>query len=147
MNKSHVKATMLALTEAEMAQAEQKYQVFLASARLDRSEPIENDEQAQAETAADLAESFDDKVHDYASKIAVLDQIDFGPKTEVRPGAVVKIGDRFLVIGVSTAAFECEGQAFIGISPEAPIYTALEGKTAGEFCTFNGRELIVSEVH
>jgi transcription elongation GreA/GreB family factor len=147
MNKSHVKETMLALTEADMAQAEQKYRVFLASARLDRSETIESDEQAQAETAADLAEAFDDRAHDYAAKLAVLNRIDFDPKDEVTPGAVVQVGDRFLVIGVSTAAFECQGQAFIGISTAAPIYAALEGKSSGDTCTFNGRELIVSEVH
>jgi hypothetical protein len=147
MNKSHVKETMLALTEADMAQAEHKYQVFLASARLDRTETIEIDEQAQAETAADLAEAFDDRAHDYAAKLALLAKIDFGPKDEVSPGAIVRVGQRFLVIGVSTAAFECEGQAFIGISTAAPIYAALEGKTAGETCTFNGRELNVSEVH
>jgi transcription elongation GreA/GreB family factor len=147
MNKSHVKETMLALTEADMAQAEQKYRVFLASARLDHSETIESDEQAQTETAADLAEAFDDRAHDYAAKLAVLNRIDFGPKDEVTLGAVVQVGDRFLVIGVSTAAFECQGQAFIGISTAAPIYAALEGKSAGDTCTFNGRELIVSEVH
>lgn len=132
MNKSHVKETMLALTEADMAQAEQKYRVFLASARLDRTETIESDEQAQAETAAGLAEAFDDRAHDYAAKLAVLNRIDFGPKDEVTPGAVVQVGDRFLVMGISTAA---------------PIYAALEGKSAGDTCTFNGRELIISEVH
>lgn len=147
MNKSHVKETMLALTEADMSQTEQKYQVFLASARLDRTETIESDEQAQAETAADLAEAFDDRAHDYADKLAALNKIDFGPKKEVGPGAIVKVGDRYLVIGVSTAAFECEGQSFIGISTAAPIYAAIEGKTASETCTFNGRELTVSEVH
>lgn len=147
MNKLHVKETMLALTEADMAQAEQKYRVFLASARLDRTETIERDEQAQAETAADLAEAFDDRAHDYADKLAALVKIDFGPKAEVSPGAIVKLGDRNLVIGVSTAAFECEGQAFIGISTAAPIYKAVEGKIAGETCTFIGRELTVSEVH
>lgn len=130
-----------------MAQAEEKYQVFLASARLDRSETIEAGGQAQAENAADLAEAFDDRAHDYAEKLAMLNKIDFGPKDEVSPGAVVRVGDRFLVVGVSTAAFECQGQPFIGISTAAPIYSALEGKTAGETCTFNGRELVVSEIH
>lgn len=147
MNKVHVKEAMLALTEADMAQAEQKYQVFLSAARLDRTETIESDEQAQAETAADLAKAFDDRAHDYAAKLALLAKIDFGPKDEVSPGAVVRVGQRFLVIGVSTAAFECEGQTFIGISPAAPIYGPLEGKTAGDTCAFNARDLIVSGVH
>jgi hypothetical protein len=147
MNKLHLKETMLALTEAEMAQAGKKYQAFLTAARLDPLEPIESDEQAQAETAADLAESFDDKVHGYASKIAVLNQIDFGPKGEVGPGAVVRVEKRFLVIGISTGAFECEGRSYIGISTSAPIYAAMEGKVAGETCSFKGRDLTVSEVY
>ncbi|MGH1578835.1 hypothetical protein [Planktotalea sp.] len=147
MDKSHVKETMLALTEAELAQAEQKYQVFLAAARLERNETIDDSEQSQAEAAAELAAAFDDKAHDHGEKIAVITGIDFGPKEEVGPGAVAKIGNRYLVVGVSTAAFQCQEQDFIGISTSAPIYEALEGKTAGETCTFNGRELVVSEVH
>lgn len=69
---------------------------------LDRFEPVENDEQAQA-AAADLAEAFDDLEHG-AGPGAAIAGLDFGPKTEVGPGAAVRIGDRFLVVGVSTPA-------------------------------------------
>ena len=147
LDKAHVKETMLALTEAQMAQAEEKYQVFLAFARLDHSETIEADGQAQAKNAADLTEAFDDRAHDYAEKPKLLNKIDFGPKEEVSPSAVVRVGDRFLVVGVSTAEFDCQGQPFIGISTTAPVYFALEGKIAGDTCSFNGRELVVSEIH
>ena len=147
MDKAHLKDTMLALTEAELAQAVKKYEQFLASARLDRSETIETDEQAQAETAADLAEAFDDRVHGYQDKIAHLQRVDFGPRSEVAEGAVVKLGGRHLVIAVSTGEFECAGRRFVGISTAAPIYAAMEGKRAGETCTFNGRDLVIGEVY
>ena len=125
IDKSHLRTTMLALTEAELAQAHKAYERFLAAARLDRFEPVENDEQAQAETAADLAEAFDDLEHEAQAKIAAIAGLDFGPKTEVGPGAAVRIGDRFLVVGVSTGEFTCQGQKFIGISQAAPIYDCL----------------------
>ena len=147
IDKSHLRATMLALTEAELAQAHKTYERFLAAARLDRFEPVENDEQAQAETAADLAEAFDDLEHEAQAKIAAIAGLDFGPKTEVGPGAAVRIGDRFLVVGVSTGEFTCQGQKFIGISQAAPIYEALEGKKAGEVCEFRGRKMKVTEVY
>lgn len=147
MDKAHLKETMLALTEAELAQATKKYEQFLGSARLDRSEPIESDEQAQAETAADLAEAFDDQVHGYQDKIARLRQVDFGPRDGVAEGAVIELGDRYLVVAVSTGAFECEGKSFVGISTAAPIFKAMEGKTSGEVCTFSGRELTVGEIY
>ena len=147
IDKSHLRTTMLALTEAELAQAHKTYERFLAAARLDRFEPVENDEQAQAETAADLAEAFDDREHEAQAKIAAIAGLDFGPKTEVGPGAAVRIGDRFLVVGVSTGEFTCQGQKFIGISQAAPIYEALEGKKAGEVCEFRGRKMKVAEVY
>lgn len=146
IDKNHLRETMLALTEAELAQAQASYERFLASARLDRSEPIENDERAQAETAADLAEAFDDREHAAEAKLAVLRDLDFGPKTQVEPGAVVRFGERFLVIGASTAEFECQGQRFIGVSPAAPIYQALEGKRQGEDCEFRGRKLHLQKI-
>ena len=147
IDKNHLRNTMLALTEAELEQAHKTYERFLSAARLDRTEPIENDEQSQAETAADLAEAFDDREHQVEAKISALNVLDFGPKTEVAPGAAVRIGDRYLVIGVSTGEFSCQGQKFIGVSQAAPIYEALEGKRAGEFCEFRGRKLKVTEVY
>ena len=147
IDKTHLRNTMLALTEVELTQAQATYGSFLATARLDRSEPIENDEQAQAETAADLAEAFDDREHVAKTKIEILRRLDFGPKSTVEPGAAVRLGDRFFVVGVSTGAFSCQGQTFVGISTAAPIYEALEGKKAGETCDFRGRTLQVVEIY
>ena len=137
---------MLGLEEAALEHAREKYLDFVASARLDRSEPIENDEQAQAEIASDLSEAFDQPVHAHADKIAKLNTIDFGPKSEVEEGAIVKVSGRYFVIAVSTAKFSCEGNELMGISAQAPIYEAMEGKRAGDTCTFNGREMKVEDV-
>jgi hypothetical protein len=68
----------------------------------DRSEPIENDELAQAEVASDFAEALDDTLHDYANKLK-SSTIDFGPKLAVNEGAVVKLSGRHFVIAVSTS--------------------------------------------
>lgn len=146
IDKSQLRDTMMSLTKAELAQAHKTYERFLNSARLDRTETIETDEQSQAEAAADLAEAFDDREHEAEAKLRALADLDFGPKTQVEPGAVVRFGERFLVVGVSTAEFECQGQTFIGISPAAPIYAALEGKMQGEDCDFRGRALHIHEL-
>jgi hypothetical protein len=50
----------------------EKYFDYVADARLDRSEPIERDEQAQAEIASDLSEALDDTVHDHTDKLDKL---------------------------------------------------------------------------
>ena len=105
-----------------------------------------NDEQAQAELASDLSEAFDDTVHSNANKIEKLAAIDFGPKSKVEEGAVVKLDGRLFVVAVSTSKFVCDGKEMMGISTQSPIYAELEGKRAGDAISFNGRELVIEEV-
>jgi hypothetical protein len=115
MDKQIVKQTMLSLEARDLESAREKYLEYVASARLDASEPIEDDEQAQAELASDLSEAFDDTVHSHLDKIRRLAAIDFGPKSRVEEGAVVKLGGRFFVIAVSTGKFSCDGNEVMGI--------------------------------
>ena len=145
-NKSHIRETMLSLETAALHSARTNYLDYVSIAQLDRSEPIENDEQAQAEVASDLAEALDDTLHDYADKLEKLRTIDFGPKSAVEEGAVIKLSGRHFVIAVSTSQFTCDGREFMGISTMAPIFEAIEGARAGETVQFNGRDLIVEDV-
>ncbi len=146
MNKYVLRETMLTLSAAELESAHDKYQRYLESARLDRSEPIENDEHAQAEISSDVAEAFDDTLHDYSRKIEKLKSIDFGPKSIVSEGAVVKLSGRHFVIAVSTDKFVCHGHEMMGISTAAPIYAAIEGAGAGDVVQFKGKKLVIQDV-
>jgi hypothetical protein len=146
MDKQIVKQIMLSLEARDLESAREKYLEYVASARLDRSEPVEDDEQAQAKIASDLSEAFDDTVHSHSDKIRKLAATDFGHKSKVEEGALVKLGGRFFVIAVSTGKFSCDGDEVMGISPQAPIYGEMEGKRAGDTVAFNGRKLIIEEV-
>src|SRR5262245_4994710 len=54
------RVTRTSLRARDLESAIEKYLEDVGSARLDRSEPIEDDEQAQAELASDLSEAFAD---------------------------------------------------------------------------------------
>lgn len=145
-NKDHIRETMLSLETAALHSARDNYLDYVSTARLDRSEPIENDEQAQAEVASDFAEALDDTLDDYADKLDKLRAIDFGPKSAVAEGAVIKLSGKYFVIAVSTSRFTCHGREIMGISTMAPIFEAIEGARAGETVQFNGRDLTVEAV-
>jgi len=145
-NKEHLRETMLSLETAALQSARDIYLDYVATARIDRTEPSENDERAQAEAAADFAEALDDSLHDYADKLDKLRVIDFGPKAAVEEGAVVKLSGRYYVIAVSTSRFNCNGREIMGISKMAPIFEAIEGARSGETVQFNGRGITVEEV-
>jgi len=72
MDKKIIKETMLSLEGAALQSAREKYFDYVADARLDRSEPIESDEQVQAEIASDLSEALDDTLHDHTDKLDKL---------------------------------------------------------------------------
>ena len=50
-NKDHVRETMLSLETAALQSAREKYLDYVSTARLDRSEPIENDGKRGVRTA------------------------------------------------------------------------------------------------
>ena len=145
-NKDHIRETMLSLEAAALTSAREIYADYVSAARSDRSEPTENDERAQAEIASDFSESLDDTLHDQVDKLETLRTIDFGPKSAVSEGAVVKLSGRWFVIAVSTSKFTCQGRELMGISTMAPIFEAIEGAKAGEVVQFNGRTLTVEDV-
>ena len=145
-NKDHIRETMLSLEAKALTSAREIYADYVSAARIDRSEPTENDERAQAEIASDFSEALDDTLHDQTDKIEKLKTIDFGPKSTVVEGAVVKLSGRWFVIAVSTNRFTCRGREFMGISTMAPIFEAIEGAHAGETVQFNGRDVVVEEV-
>lgn len=145
-NKDHIRETMLSLEAAALTSAREIYADYVSAARIDRSEPTENDERAQAEIASDFSESLDDTLHDQVDKLETLRTIDFGPKSAVSEGAVVKLSGRWFVIAVSTSKFTCQGRELMGISTMAPIFEAIEGAKAGEVVQFNGRTLTVEDV-
>jgi hypothetical protein len=147
MDKQALKTRMLTLEQAELDHAREKYAAFLADARLDPTEPHETDEISRAEFAGEMAEAFDQPVHDHAEKLAYLKALDFAPSRAVGEGAVVRIGQRWFVIAVSTARFDFDGDTLMGISTGAPIYAEIEGLARGDSFTFNGRQMSVEELY
>ena len=146
MDKERVKQTMLELEQQQFDTSRDAYLGYVSSARLNRTEPIENDELAQAAFARDLSEAFDEPLHAHADKIAKLRQIDFGPKSTVEEGAIVRVAGRQFVVAVATDRFSCDDQELMGISAQAPVYAAIEGRRAGETCSFNGRDIEIEAV-
>ena len=146
MDKEQVKQTMLELEQQQFEASKEAYLGYVSSTMLDRTEPIENDELAQAAFARDLSEAFDEPVHAHADKIEKLQRIDFGPKSAVEEGAIVKVAGRQFVVAVATDRFTCDGNELMGISAEAPLYAAIEGSQAGETCNFNGRDIKIETV-
>lgn len=144
--KQAVHDKLMALEEAELADAIAHYEAFLHDSALDGREGHDKDELALSRENADLAAAFDTPVQAHHAKIDVIEGLDFSLKEEVAPGAVVGFGGRRFVVAVSTGRFSVGGQTYMGISVQSPIYNAMKGLCEGDSFDFNGREMDLDEV-
>ena len=144
--KRSLRDRMLSLEAAELTTAQEHYDRFLADAKLDGREQHDNSDIAEARENADLAAAFDHPVKDHHAKIDVLENLDFSVTDRVQPGAVVAFGGRHVVVAVSTAQFDHDGVRYMGISPQSPIYKAMDGLAAGDSFVFNGKDVVVDDV-
>ena len=78
----------------------------------------------------------------------LLANLDLDHRSEIiRSGSLVETSDAYYFISVPLGEIEMEGGTKVfAISPEAPIFRAMEGKKAGENFTFNGKEIRIVDV-
>jgi hypothetical protein len=146
IDKTFLKDVILGLEADKLKSEEGDYGEHLGEARLDRTEPRDEGAASQAFESAELAQYFEGSIRGSEEALAMVRQIDFGPKDEVGPGAAFKLSGQWYVVAVATARFVCAGQSFIGVSTKAPIYLALKGMRAGQSVTFRERTLSLEEV-
>lgn len=146
IDKESLRLAMLRLEAADLETAREHYEAHLADSHMADNEPHENDEMAASVMAADLAHGFEAPMHDHEAKIAALEALDFRPRGDVGPGAVVCLDGRWFVAAVATGRFESQGRSFMGLSLDAPIYRAMEGLQAGDTVTMGNREMTIDAV-
>lgn len=146
VNKDRLREALIALKEEDLAEDLAQVDEHMEAATLDQFEPHESDELSQARDEADKAAFFDQAARAEGERIAHLESLDFGPKTEIGPGAAFTMNGAHYVVATSTRRFDVDGMTFMGISTGAPIYQALEGAAAGETVTMGKRKLKVTAV-
>ena len=140
VDKSRVKDALLRQVEADLLAARGDVARKDAAAKLDQDSSFSVDDQSQAAEAGDLDELLEGREQRLAGIRNQIEKLDFGPRDEVGPGAIIGFdGDRY-VVGVVAAAFESDGATYEGIAADAPIYAAIEGLHAGDTFSFAGHD-------
>jgi transcription elongation GreA/GreB family factor len=88
------------------------------------------------------------QLHEAQQLLAAIQKInpDLGSDT-VRPGALVATSLGLFYLSVGAGKLQTvDGQAFLAVSPAAPVVMALSGRRAGEEVLFNGQKVQVLAV-
>lgn len=103
------------------------------------TETTDRDQQYQAEVAGDMQLLLDESQERQQAENQAARELDFSPADVVRPGAIVSIDGHRYVVGVVVDEVTVDGQTYAGISTDAPLYEAIEGKQAGNSFELNGK--------
>lgn len=69
-----------------------------------------------------------------------IEGLDVSAKSSVEPGAVVGFGGARYVVGIVADAVDVDGVTYEGISPDSPVYAAIEGLALGDTFDFRDRK-------
>ena len=139
MDKTALRNALLALETQELQAAQQAYADYLAAAKPAADLDDDADSHSLNVQDAELAEGLAAPLQSAEDAMAKLQAIDFGPKTEVAPGALLQLGGQRFVVAVATRPFQADGVQVMGISTESPLYQSAQGKRAGETAVFGGK--------
>lgn len=137
---------MLALEKEKLVFSEKAYAEYLENAKRDSEESQDHHEFSIRFAESEVAQSFETTLHSHIDALNKLKTIDFSPKTVVEEGAIIFLRDRWFVIAVATTQFDCDGTPFMGISTDAPLFKAMEGKRPDDWFTWGGKEFRISVV-
>lgn len=144
--KKAVQDRIMSLEAEELATAKAHYEAFMKDSVLDDREMHDKDDIADSRESADLAHAFEGPLMAHHAKVDMLENLDFALTDTVQPGAVVFFDNRRFVVAVSTGRFELDGETYMGISTQSPIYKAMAGLQAGDMFTFHGKEIEIEDV-
>ncbi|WP_417372181.1 hypothetical protein, partial [Gelidibacter japonicus] len=138
---------LIALEKHHIDEAEMKYEDFLKGNLLDKTEVVDDDDQSHHRQSIEISDQLEEQAHVHADHLEAINKISFEPTEVVQPGAIVSVNGRCMIVAVSKPAFNVDGRDFLGISPNAPIYSSLKGKKAGESFTFNNLDFTIEAVN
>ena len=138
--KQRVKDALKAHANAEIAASGDAESAEHSAAELDQDASYSSDDLSQSDEAGELSVLLGDAREQQQANLARIDQLDFGVKEVVEPGAIIAFGGESYVVGVVASTFECDGVSYEGISADSPIYAAIEGLRGGDAFTFNDHQ-------
>lgn len=146
MNKNKLKEVLLN-HEIHAIEKETHFENYIGGQTFSQLDVVDADDQAHSAENAIIEKGIEEQIHRHEANLAEIQNLSFAAADVVGPGAVVKVNDRYMVIVTALSKFKFEDIEMIGMSTEAPIYSLIEGKKAGESFVMNGKTFKIQEVH
>jgi hypothetical protein len=145
MSKDLIIKTLLEIQNQVIVDLKERIQVGKTASDIDEDNTLDPEDYSHQNESVEMNQLLMVQLEKAENDLTKLKSIDFSTKTKIEIGALVKTNQFSFVIGVATFPFNVEGNQYVGISTEAPIYSMMKEKIVGETFSFaNNNYQIVS---
>ncbi|MBL7963308.1 MAG: hypothetical protein JNM31_05610 [Flavobacteriales bacterium] len=151
MDLANQKALVLSAAKARLLVTEAQLRERIADLKAvtigdDNAESASQTESTRG-SDVDLMNSLGEQREHILREIALLDGMDPHQLQEkVAFGSVVHTTTRDFIVVAGIEEFQAGGRSYLGISPMAPLFQAMQGKHKGDSLTFNGVTYTINEL-
>lgn len=146
MDKKALKHFLIEEEKILLEEARQDLQDHLSENILDQDNVKDIDDLAQNDSSFFVQHDLEKRISVHLETIQHLEEISFQESDTVKPGAIVKINGKNIIIAIAKRSFEYNGEQYEAISSSAPIFKEIEGKKAGDSYSFHGETFKIEEV-
>ena len=150
MSKKHIRKNiidhLIKLRKEEIETLKATHQMYSDSLDLDEDSSLEVDDLVQQSRSTEDAIAIQLRIEEAQQELEVFINLEPELVPGITEGNVVITDQINMVIGLAFQQFKIDGEKFVGMSTQAPLYEFLEGKLEGDKIEFNGTEYIIQEI-
>ncbi|MEH6535926.1 MAG: hypothetical protein V7719_06010 [Psychroserpens sp.] len=147
MNKLALKQEIIRVQRENLEAVELEYAEFNENTKLKLQDNLDTDDLSHRTQAEEYSQVFDKQIHNISDNIEKISKISFDKKDKIGLGAVAKVNGQNYIIGIPACQFDFEGENFIAMSSEAPLFIAMMNKSINETFSFNDKSFLVEDIH
>lgn len=146
MDKQALKHFLIEEEKALLDEVRKDLQDYMSENSLDHDTVMDLDDLAQNDASSFLQQDLEKRIAVHLETLQHLEEIPFQNTDTIKPGAIVKINGKKLIIAIAKRPFDYQGEQLEAISSAAPIYKELHGKQTGDSYHFHGENYNIEEV-
>jgi hypothetical protein len=138
IDKEELKRVMISNFELVIKELKDELASKATSADLDEDNTLDPEDYSTQTVSSEMVLLMKNQIVKAEEDLNKIKAMDFSSKEEASVGALVTTDMFNFFIGIASLPFLLGNLQIVGVSPDAPIYSSLKGRKAGESFVFAG---------
>ena len=146
VDKLELQKTMLTMYETIISDLKEELKVKETLANIDEDNTLDPEDYSNQTVSKEMKMLLQKQLDKALFDFEKVKNMDFSEKSEALVGALVTTDMFNFILGVATTPFLFGNMQIVGVSTEAPIFSSLLGRKAGDSFQFSGHQYNINYI-